>query len=160
MLNHNTFRTGVMMLAAAMITAGCETMGSRREDAHVTRGATASAGMRSVATETFAGVKADTGRAVLTMRAGRLVLTLSDDFVVPETPAPHWQVVDGRGNVYLLQRLVIKDDKFNKSITLPAYVRDVAKVQIWCAFAETLLGEASFPMVVTPAAMDDESHWR
>jgi len=27
---------------------------------------------------------------------------------------------------------------------VPSYVRDIARVQIWCAFAETLLGEASF----------------
>jgi hypothetical protein len=44
----------------------------------------------------------------------------------------------------LLQRLVIKGDKFNKSITVPAYVHDIAKVQIWCAWAEVNLGEASF----------------
>jgi hypothetical protein len=43
-----------------------------------------------------------------------------------------------------LQRLVIKDDKYNQTITLPAYIKDVAKVQIWCAWAEALLGEASF----------------
>jgi hypothetical protein len=52
--------------------------------------------------------------------------------------------VDSKGNVYLLHRLKIKDDKINKSIVLPAYIKDVAKVQIWCAWAEALLGEASF----------------
>jgi hypothetical protein len=30
------------------------------------------------------------------------------------------------------------------SITLPAYIRDVTKVQIYCAWAEAVLGEASF----------------
>ena len=30
------------------------------------------------------------------------------------------------------------------SITLPAYVKDVAKVQIYCAWAEAVLGEARF----------------
>jgi hypothetical protein len=30
------------------------------------------------------------------------------------------------------------------SITLPSYIRDVAKVQIYCAWAEAVLGEASF----------------
>ena len=74
----------------------------------------------------------------------KLALTLSDDFVIPNTPAPHWQVVDTDGNVYLLQRLKIKGDKVNKTIIVPSYVGNVAKVQIWCAFAETLLGEASF----------------
>jgi hypothetical protein len=72
------------------------------------------------------------------------VLTLSDDFVVPDTPAPHWQVVDDRGNVYLLQRLEIKGDKLNKTITVPSYVQSITRVQIWCAWAEVLLGEASF----------------
>jgi len=52
--------------------------------------------------------------------------------------------VDSQGNVYLLQKLRIKGDKINKSITLPEYIHDVAKVQIWCAFAETNLGEAAF----------------
>ncbi len=28
--------------------------------------------------------------------------------------------------------------------TVSAYVRDIATVQIWCAWAELLLGEASF----------------
>jgi HSP20 family protein len=32
----------------------------------------------------------------------------------------------------------------NRRITLPAYVQDVSKVRIWCAFAEVVLGEASF----------------
>jgi hypothetical protein len=78
------------------------------------------------------------------------VLTLSDDFKVPDTPDPHWQVVDSKGNTYLLQRLGAKNlaglakDRINMSITLPAYVKDVAKVQIYCAWAEVVLGEAPF----------------
>jgi hypothetical protein len=35
-------------------------------------------------------------------------------------------------------------DSFKKEITVPPYVKDVVKVQIWCAFAEANLGEASF----------------
>jgi hypothetical protein len=92
----------------------------------------------------FSGPKANTGTVTHSKQGNKNVLTLSDDFKVPDTPAPHWQVVDSKGNTYLLQRLVIKGDKFNKSITLPLYIRDTAKVQIWCAWAETLLGEASF----------------
>jgi hypothetical protein len=53
-------------------------------------------------------------------------------------------VVDSAGQVYRLQRFPIKGDAVNRRIELPAYVPDVAKVQVWCAFAETLLGEASF----------------
>lgn len=96
----------------------------------------------------FQGVKADKGKVTLASTAGPWMLTLSDDFVVPATPAPHWQVVDGRGNVFLLERLVAKDHKYHQSIVVPAHVLDVAKVQIWCAFAETLLGETSFGKVI------------
>ena len=70
---------------------------------------------------------------------------LSDDFVAPDTPDPHWQLVDSKGNVYLLNKLKIKNDGYNKKLAVPGYVKDVKTVQIWCAWAETLLGEASFP---------------
>jgi hypothetical protein len=99
-------------------------------------------------TSTFSGVKVNAGTVTHSKQGNAEVLTLSDDFKVPDTPAPHWQVVDSSGNTYLLQRLVVKGDKLNKSITLPAYIHDVAKVQIWCAYAEVLLGEASFPSPV------------
>jgi len=92
----------------------------------------------------FAGVKANTGTVTHTKENGQSVLTLSDDFKVPDTPDPHWQVVDSKGKTYLLQRLPVKGDKVNRRIVLAANVPDVAKVQIWCAFAETLLGEAEF----------------
>ncbi|HLN59429.1 MAG TPA: hypothetical protein VK416_12790 [Thermoanaerobaculia bacterium] len=92
----------------------------------------------------FKGEKVNGGTVTQTMEGGKIVLTLSDDFVDPKTPDVHWQVLDSKGNVYLLQKLAIKGDKVNKSITLPAYVKDVAKVQIWCAWAEALLGEAGF----------------
>ena len=92
----------------------------------------------------FTGTKVNGGTVTLTKEGDKTILTLSDDFVVPQTPDPHWQVVDSKGNVYLLERLPIKGDKVNKSIILPSYVSDVAKVQIWCAYAETLLGEAPF----------------
>jgi hypothetical protein len=97
----------------------------------------------------FQGAKANTGTVTHSVVAGRHVLTLSDDFKVPDTPDPHWQVVTSTGQVFLLQRLMIKGDKLNKSITLPAYVADVAKVQIWCAFAEVNLGEAAFASAIT-----------
>jgi hypothetical protein len=96
----------------------------------------------------FKGVKVNGGTVTHSKQGNLHVLTLSDDFKVPDTPAPHWQVVDSKGNVYLLQRLVIKEDKFHKMIVLPAYVKDIAKVQIWCAWAETLLGETTFDMVL------------
>ena len=95
----------------------------------------------------FKGVKANTGTVALSASGKSQVLTLSEDFKAPDAPDPHWQVVDSRGRVYLLQKLTVKGlvgDKMNRSITLPAYITDVAKVQFWCAYAEVLLGEASF----------------
>ena len=95
----------------------------------------------------FTGVKANTGTVTLSTSGKSQVLTLSEDFKSPDAPDPHWQVVDSQGRVYLLQKLTVKGlvgDKMNRSITLPAYITDVAKVQFWCAYAEVLLGEASF----------------
>ena len=92
----------------------------------------------------FEGAKANKGTVTHKYETGKNILTLSDDFKTPDTPAPHWQIVDSKGRTYLLNRLVIKGDKFNKSVTLPDYIQDVAKVQIWCAWAEVLLGEAKF----------------
>ena len=95
----------------------------------------------------FQGPKANKGHVTHSTRDGKSVLTLSDDFVVPDTPDPHWQVVDSDGNVYLLDKLKKKafiGDKYQKEIVLPAYVKNVSKVVIWCAWAEANLGEASF----------------
>jgi hypothetical protein len=102
------------------------------------------------ASKPFSGAKVNGGTVTHSVKDGKNVLTLSEDFKVPDTPDPHWQVVDSKGNTYLLQRLGAKNlagfakDRINTSITLPAYVRDVAKVQIYCAWAEAVLGEASF----------------
>lgn len=103
-------------------------------------------------TTAFKGVKANTGYATLAKQGNTTMLTWSDEFKIPDTPAPHWQVVDSKGNVYLLQRLKIKGDKENRSIQIPAYIHDVVKVQIWCAWAEVLLGESSFDRPVMVAA--------
>ena len=95
----------------------------------------------------FQGPKANKGHVTHSTRGGKSVLTLSDDFVVPDTPDPHWQVVDSDGNVYLLDKLKKKafiGDKYQKEIVLPVYVKNVSKVVIWCAWAEANLGEASF----------------
>jgi len=95
----------------------------------------------------FAGVKANTGNVTLSVNGNTRTLALSEDFKAPDAPDPHWQVVDNEGRVYLLQKLTVKGltgDKMNRTITLPAYIKSVAKVQFWCAYAEVLLGEASF----------------
>ena len=95
-------------------------------------------------TTKFEGVKANSGTATHGRQGNNDTLTWSEDFKIPDTPAPHWQVVDSKGNVFLLQRLKIKGDKENRTITIPSYVHDVAKVQIYCSWAEALLGEAAF----------------
>ena len=95
----------------------------------------------------FEGPKANKGHVTHSTRDGKSVLTLSDDFVVPDTPDPHWQVVDSDGQVYLLDKLKKKSlpgDKYQREIILPSYVKNVKTVVIWCAWAETNLGEASF----------------
>ena len=105
----------------------------------------------------FSGAKVNAGTVTHTVKDGKNVLTLSSDFLMPDTPDPHWQIVDAKGNTYLLQRLGVKSlggivkDKINTTITLPAYIKDVAKVQIYCAWAEAVLGEATFtaPMMTT-----------
>jgi hypothetical protein len=92
----------------------------------------------------FKGPKANTGYVMHSKDGNKQVLSLSDDFKNPDAPDPHWQVIDSKGNTYMLQKLSIKDNKMNRKIVLPAYINDVAKVQMWCAFAETNLGEAIF----------------
>ena len=126
-----TMRTGFLALAAFAMTATlalAQTQTSRP----------------------FSGAKVNGGTVTQSVKDGKHVLTLSDDFKVPDTPDPHWQVVDAKGNTYLLQRLGVKNlaglakDRVNMSITLPPYIKDVAKVQIYCAWAEAVLGEAAF----------------
>ena len=95
----------------------------------------------------FQGPKANQGTVTHSVRNGKSFLTLSDDFVVPDTPDPHWQLVDSKGNVYLLDKLKLKGtvaDRIQKEIEVPKYVSNVAKVVIWCAWAEANLGEATF----------------
>ena len=97
----------------------------------------------------FTGAKVNAGTVTHSVKDGKNVLTLSPDFMVPDTPDPHWQIVDSRGNVYLLQRLGVRNlgglakDRVNMSITLPDTIRDIAKVQIYCAWAEAVLGETT-----------------
>jgi hypothetical protein len=114
------------------------------------------ASAQSKTSKPFSGAKVNSGTVTYSIKDGKAVLTLSDDFKVPDTPDPHWQVVDSKGAVFTLQRLGVKSlgglakDRINTSITLPAYVRDIAKVQIYCAWAEAVLGETTFdaPMMV------------
>jgi hypothetical protein len=104
----------------------------------------ATSGFAADVTTPFAGKAVNGGTVTHDMQGGKHRLTVSAEFQVPGSPDPHWQVIDSKGTVYLLDRVKLKDDKINKSITLPVYISDVAKVQMWCAWAEVVLGEASF----------------
>ncbi len=103
-------------------------------------------------TTKFEGVKANSGTATHARQGNQDQLTWSNEFKIPDTPAPHWQVVDSKGNVYLLNQLKVKGGKENRTIAVPSYVKDIAKVQIWCSFAEALLGEASFSAPIKTAS--------
>lgn len=95
-------------------------------------------------TTVFSGKAVNKGTVTHSVVNGKSRLTLSDDFEVPGSPDPHWMLVDSTGKRYEMQRLKIKEDGFNKSIEIPAYIKDVKSVIIWCSWAEVVLGEASF----------------
>ena len=109
----------------------------------------------------FKGKAVNAGHVIHSKEGATNVLTLSDDFVAPGSPDPHWQVEDSKGTRYDLGRLKTKgaakamaasmtpadmkpSDELKKQVKLPAYIKDVAKVVIYCAWAEVDLGEASF----------------
>src|SRR6266487_3957262 len=128
-MNSNKLRFAALGLATAMLFA----LSAAAQDAHQS--------------SQFQGPKANKGFVTHSTRDGKSVLTLSDDFVVPDTPDPHWRVVDSNGNTYELDKLKKKafiGDKYQREIVLPSYVKNVSKVIIWCAWAEANLGEASF----------------
>jgi hypothetical protein len=129
----NMKKTMQFLLSALLATTMLFTVSAVAQDAHTS--------------SQFQGPKANKGHVTHSSRDGKSVLTLSDDFVVPDTPDPHWRVVDSDGNVYDLDKLkkkALPGDKYQKEIVLPAYVKNVSKVIIWCAWAEANLGEASF----------------
>jgi hypothetical protein len=98
----------------------------------------------------FEGPKANTGTVTHTVENGKSILRVSADFKVPDTPAPTWRVVDSKGNIYTLDAFKIKAGKGEKrEVVVPSYVHDIAKVQVYCAWAEILLGEASFSSPVS-----------
>jgi hypothetical protein len=107
----------------------------------------AAAPAKTYTSKPFAGAKANTGTVTATVDNGKITLKVSRDFQIPDTPAPSWQIVDSNGNTYLLNQFKIKGGT-NREITLPAYIKDVAKVQVWCSYAEVLLGEAGFETIV------------
>lgn len=98
-------------------------------------------------TSQFHGAKANTGTATFFQEGGRNMLRVSADFKVPDTPAPTWRVVDAKGNIYTLDAFKIKDGE-KRRVVVPAYVPDIVRVQVYCAWAQVLLGEAAFPAPV------------
>jgi hypothetical protein len=97
----------------------------------------------------FEGPKANTGTVSHYVENGKSMLKVSDDFKVPDTPAPTWRVLDAKGNIYTLDAFKIKSgNKEKREVVLPAYVPNVVKVQVYCAWAEVILGEASFSSAV------------
>lgn len=95
-------------------------------------------------TKPFTGKAVNAGTVTLSKQGDKTTLSLSSDFQVPGSPDPHWQLVDSKGTVYLLDRLKLKDDRINTRIVVPAFVPDIVKVQMYCAWAEVVLGEAPF----------------
>ena len=95
----------------------------------------------------FQGPKANTGTVTHSIENGKSMLKVSPDFKVPDTPAPTWRVIDSKGNIYTLDAFKIKGGE-KREVVVPSYVKDIAKVQVYCAYAEVLLGEAPFS---TPA---------
>jgi hypothetical protein len=98
------------------------------------------------------GPKANTGTVTQTIENGKGMLRVSADFKVPDTPAPTWRVVDTKGNIYTLDAFKIKgtlgSNAEKREVEVPSYVKDIAKVQVYCAWAQILLGEASFSQAV------------
>ncbi len=100
-------------------------------------------------TSTFKGVEVNAGTISLYKEGMAFHLKVSDDFTIPAAPAPHWQVIDGKGHVYLLSRFTIAGDKTHRDIVLPHYINSVSKVQVYCSYAEVVLGEAQFDKSVS-----------
>ena len=91
----------------------------------------------------FQGAKANTGTVVHSIQNGKSMLRVSADFKVPDTPAPTWRIVDSKGTIYTLDAFKIKGGE-KREVVVPAYVHNIAKVQVYCAWAEVLLGEANY----------------
>ena len=118
----------VFALMAAMVAASV-TFAANKADVH--------------STAQFQGPKANTGTAMHTYENGKSILRVSDDFKVPDTPAPTWRVIDSKGVVYTLDAFKIKGGE-KRMVVVPSYVNNIAKVQVYCAWAEVILGEAPF----------------
>ena len=95
----------------------------------------------------FQGPKANTGTVVHSYENGKSILRVSSDFKVPDTPAPTWRVIDSKGDIYTLDAFKIKAGE-KREVEVPSYIKDIAKVQVYCAWAQVVLGEAAFQTAV------------
>ena len=129
----HVYRLMSVFALTALFVAGIAAADNHKADVHSTAG--------------FQGPKANTGTAQHTCENGKSILRVSSDFKVPDTPAPTWRVVDSKGTVYTLDAFKIKGGE-KREVMVPAYVKDIAKVQVYCAWAEVLLGEAGFSSAV------------
>lgn len=94
-------------------------------------------------TSQFQGPKANTGTAMHVVENGKSMVRVSADFKVPDTPAPTWRLIDSKGNIYTLDAFKIKGGE-KREIVVPHYIPNITKVQVYCAWAEVILGEAGF----------------
>jgi hypothetical protein len=60
---------------------------------------------------------------------------------------PGERVVDSQGNIYTLDAFKIKGGE-KREVSVPAYVKDIVKVQVYCAWAQVIPGEAGFSSAV------------
>lgn len=127
------FNRLMSVFALVALLVGATTGFAAKHDEHTTSG--------------FQGPKANTGTAIHFNAHGKSMLKVSQDFVVPDTPAPTWRIVDSKGAIYTLDAFKIKDGE-KREIMVPSYIHDIAKVQVYCAWAQVLLGEASFAKAV------------
>ena len=77
----------------------------------------------------FEGAKANKGFATHSTHDGKSVLRVSDDFIIPDTPAPSGQIVDSKGNTCVLNQFKFKRGT-SRQVIVPEYVHDSAKVQV------------------------------
>ena len=127
-------KTALSLLSLALLATSVSTgLIAKDDDTHTT--------------STFQGAKANTGTAIHTRMNGKSMLKVSADFKVPDTPAPTWRLIDAKGNIYTLDAFKIKAGE-KREVMVPSYVPNIAKVQVYCAWAEVILGEASFSVPV------------
>ena len=115
-------------------------------------GGALAANLESHTSGPFQGPKANRGTVTHSNENGKSILRVSADFKVPDTPAPTWRVVDSTRNIYTLDAFKIKGtlggNAEKREVEVPSYVKDIVKVQVYCAWAQVLLGEASFSTAV------------